>query len=110
MSDLPWPDFLEHEAAEDYAEISAEMVPPVPAVSEGSDCPTCKRRVPYKRKPSSPKTQVLSIRIPITDSDEFKEMLDAAATHAGLKDKPHHQYWTILRGLVLLLQGPAGDG
>lgn len=81
----------------------------VPAVSEGSECPTCHRRVPHSRKPSSPVTRVVSIRVPADSSEDFKEMLDAAAQHMGLKEKPHHQYWTLLHGLVLLLQGPAGE-
>lgn len=75
-----------------------------PAVSEGSECPTCHRRVPHKKKKTSPQTKVVSIRVPIDSADDFKEMLDAAATHRGLKEKPHHQYWTVLHGLVLLLQ------
>ena len=77
-----------------------------PLVSEGSECPTCHRRVPHKRKPSSPKTEVRAIRVPIDDVETFDEMLDAAAKHIGLADKPHHKYWTLLHGLVLLLQGP----
>lgn len=81
-----------------------------PAVSEGSECPTCKRRVPHKRKPTSPSTKVVSIRVPIDDAATFEEMLDAAAKTHGLKDKPHHKYWTVLHGLVLLLQEPRNRG
>lgn len=80
-----------------------------PAISEGSECPTCHRRVPHKRKPSSPTTKVVSLRVPIDDALIFEEMLEAAARHIGLADKPHHKYWTLLHGLVLLLQGP-GSG
>jgi len=76
----------------------------VPAVSEGSECPTCKRRVPHKRKPTSPQTKTFSFRVPIDDVETFEELLAAAAATQGLSDKPHHKYWTVLHGLVLLLQ------
>jgi hypothetical protein len=52
---------------------------------------------------------VVSLRVPIDDALIFEEMLEAAARHIGLADKPHHKYWTLLHGLVLLLQGP-GSG
>jgi hypothetical protein len=81
--------------------------PVVPLVSPGHDCPTCKRRVPHPRKPSSPQSKVASIRIPIDDVETFEEQLKAAAEAHGLHDKPHWKYWTVLHGLVLLLQEPA---
>jgi hypothetical protein len=89
--------------------VSSPYVGTPPAVAEGSPCPTCKRRVPYKKKPSSPQTEVFSTRVPIGDKDDFNEMIDAAAAHRDLAEKPHHRYWTLLQGLVLLLQGPSGE-
>jgi hypothetical protein len=78
-----------------------------PAVSEGSECPTCKRRVPYPKKATSPETKVVAVPVPIDSVETFKEMLDAAARAHGLLEKKHHRYWTLLHGLVLLLQEPA---
>jgi hypothetical protein len=52
----------------------------------------------------------VSIRVPIDDAETFEEMLKAAAETHGLADKPHHKYWTVLHGLVLLLQTPAERG
>ena len=77
------------------------MHSPIP---EGQECPTCRRKVPRAKKPSSPKTKVLSIRIPIDDAEKFGEILAAAAKHDGQYEKPHWQYWTVLRGLVRTLQ------
>jgi hypothetical protein len=80
------------------------MLSEVPAVSEGSTCPTCQRRVPHKRKPSSPQTKVISIRVPIDDVETFEEILEAAARHLDLHDKPHWKFWVVHHGLVLSLQ------
>lgn len=80
-----------------------------PRVAEGETCPTCERRVPRKKKASSPDTKVFSLRIPIDDVDTFKETLDAAAEHAGLTILGHHRFWTIQKALVLLLQAPKAE-
>lgn len=95
--------------AERWGFTPAPPVSETPAVSEGSECPTCHRRVPHAKKKTSPTSKVVSIRVPIDSVNTFEEMLDAAAQHMSLADKPHHKYWTILHGLVLLLQGP-GNG
>jgi hypothetical protein len=80
-----------------------------PAVEEGSECPQCHRRVPHKKKESTPATKVYSTRVPIDDAETFKEILDAAAEHHGLKSKPYFAYWTLLYGLTLLLQQEKGE-
>lgn len=71
---------------------------------EGQECPTCHRRVPRAKKPSSPKTKVVSLRVPLDDAETFEEILEAAAVNSGQRDKGHWKYFTVLRGLVLLLQ------
>lgn len=75
-------------------------------IPEGQECPTCLRRVPRAKKPSSPATKVVSIRIPVDDVERFTEILEAAARNDGTYEKPHWQYWTVLRGLVRTLQEP----
>ena len=77
-------------------------------VEEGQECPACHRRVPHKKKPSSPKTKVLSVRFPLDGADEVLETLDAAARHMGILEKPHHRAEVILKGAVLILQEPPG--
>ena len=72
----------------------------------GQECKLCKRRVPHPKKATSPKTRVYSTRVPIDDAETFKELVDAAAEHAGLKSKAHHEYNTLLTGLTLILQSP----
>lgn len=75
-------------------------------VPEGQECPTCRRRVPKAKKPSSPKTKVVSLRVPVDDAETFEEILTAAGRNAGLLEKGHWRYFTVLQGLVLLLQEP----
>lgn len=75
-------------------------------IPEGQECPTCKRRVPRKKKPTSPVTKPYSFRIPIDDWATFEEMIVAAAKNAGLHESGHWRYWTVLRGLVHVLQEP----
>lgn len=70
----------------------------------GEKCETCERRVPYPKKESSPKTKVFGVRVPIDDVDTFHEILEAASEHIGTHTQPHWQYWTIQRGLILVLQ------
>ena len=75
-------------------------------IPEGETCPRCMRRVPKKKKPGSPVTKVVSIRVPIDDAETFQELMEAAARHAGLHSKAHWQFWTVHRGLVRVLQDP----
>ena len=84
-------------------------VPSVCPIPEGQECPTCMRRVPKKKKASSPLTKVISIRVPIDDAETFEEILEVAAKNAGLYEKGHWKFWTVHRGLVLLLQEPASE-
>lgn len=94
---------------EDWEEMDRLYGHSPPLVSEGSECPTCHRRVPHKKKPSSPQTKVVSIRVPIDDADTFKEMLDATSQHLGLAEKPHSNYWTVVHCLVLGLQANGAE-
>ena len=73
-------------------------------IPEGQECPTCRRRVPRAKKPSSPKTKVFSLRIPLDDAETFTEILTQAAKNADLYEKGHWQYFTVIRGLVHVLQ------
>jgi hypothetical protein len=89
--------------------VDADLQTSPPAVSPGSKCPTCERRVPHPKKPTSPNTRVFSLRIPVSNVENFKEMLEATSAHLALLEKPHSAYWTIIHGLVLSLQGPSGE-
>lgn len=86
--------------------IRTVILPGTP-VEEGETCPVCLRRKPHAKKPSSPKTKVSSVRVPIDDVESFEEIVDAAAAHLGFKESPHWRYRTLLAGLVLALQEPA---
>ena len=73
-------------------------------VPEGQECPTCRRRVPRAKKPSSPKTKVISLRVPIDDAETFELILEQAAKNVSLYESGHWRYFTVLRGLVHVLQ------
>jgi hypothetical protein len=90
------------------SESSVGGVAPSPSVSPGHTCPTCERRVPHPKKPSSPSSKVFSVRVPLDDLEGWEGALDAAAEHLGLEAKPHHRYQTLTAGLALILQSPKG--
>lgn len=85
------------------------MEPSCP-IPEGQDCPTCLRKVPRKKKASSPKTKVFSLRVPLDDAETFAEILAQAAKNAGTYEQGHWQYFTVLRGLVHVLQEAGQTG
>ena len=75
---------------------------------EGQKCPTCFRRLPHTKKPSSPKSKVKSFRIPEDIANDYDELLEAAVEHAGLGGKPFSAFHVLNAGLVLVLQSPEG--
>lgn len=76
-------------------------------VHEGQECPTCHRRVPKKKKVTTPTTKVVSFRLPLDEAPEFEEIIEAAAKHRGVYENSFWKYVVLLQGLVVLLQGPA---
>lgn len=78
-------------------------------IEEGANCPMCKRRVPHKKKASTPKSRVFSTRVPLENAESFSELVDAAAEHHGLTARPYHRYLVLLFGVTLLLQARKGD-
>jgi len=81
-------------------EAGCDQVGPGP----GQDCPTCGRRVPHPRKPTSPKTKTMGIRVPLDVADELEEIYAAAGKHLGCYEEPGWRYKVLLTSLVLLLQ------
>jgi hypothetical protein len=73
----------------------------------GQICDGCNRRVPHKKKESTPRGNFVRFAIPAEDVEGWKEALDVAAQHVGLLEKPYYQYRTLTAALVLLLQAPA---
>jgi hypothetical protein len=102
-------DTVKHEYIYDSDGVLGPTFPQEHSIEPGHDCPTCRRRVPLPKKPSSPKTKVFSTRVPIDDVDTFREILGAAAEHSGLKAKAYHEYNTLLVGLTLILQATKED-
>lgn len=82
------------------------------APTPGHSCPTCLRRVPYPKKPSSPTTKVFSIRVPADDLDALKEVIEAASYAQDplrddgqqIRERPHFVYWTVFFALAEWLQ------
>ena len=73
-------------------------------IEPGHTCPTCERRVPHPRKPSSPETKVNSYRAPADEMEAHKVLLTEAAKHLGAAGRPHEQFWTVHWALVCVLQ------
>lgn len=73
----------------------------------GETCVGCGRRVPHPKKSSSPKSRPISYRVPEEHMDTHKEILEAAARHAGVYDKPFWMEKLATIGAALILQGPA---
>jgi hypothetical protein len=70
----------------------------------GQDCPTCERRVPYPKKPTSPNTKPKSYRVPLDEVEAHSDVLTQAAKHLGTHERPHWQYQTYTIALALVLQ------
>jgi hypothetical protein len=73
-------------------------------IEPGHTCPTCERRVPHPKKPSSPDTRVFSYRVPVDDAEAHAETRDAAAAFLGTQGRPHDVYWTLTFALAAVLQ------
>jgi len=84
------------------------LTPDDNGVPEGTECPTCNRRVPKKRKPSTPTSKVHSFRLPLDQTDELEEIWEAVAKHLGVQENSYYKGEAVLRAFVIALQGPAG--
>lgn len=100
---------------QDPAEVPAVPLPVGPEFSApqnlepGKPCPTCERRVPHPKKPTTPKTKTFSVRVPVDDAETFNELIDATAEHLGIKQNPYHKYNALLIAMTLALQTPVKD-
>lgn len=69
----------------------------------GETCPSCKRRVPYPKKPSSPKeTHPLSFgRAPVEVVDELKDRVNTVADLVGFTKWPYPQARAVMLMLTI---------
>jgi hypothetical protein len=90
----------------------AEVIPVVasaaPHVHPGEKCPTCERKFPHPKKPSSPTSKTKSFRLPVDVADSYDELVEAAAEHLGIAKEPFAHFNAVNAGLVLVLQSEAG--
>jgi hypothetical protein len=90
----------------------AEAIPVVasaaPHVHPGEKCPTCERKFPHPKKPSSPTSKTKSFRLPVDVADSYDELVEAAAEHLGIAKEPFAHFNAVNAGLVLVLQSEAG--
>jgi hypothetical protein len=90
----------------------AEVIPAVasaaPHVHPGEKCPTCERKFPHPKKPSSPTSKTKSFRLPLDVADSYDELVEAAAEHLGIAKEPFAHFNAVNAGLVLVLQSEAG--
>jgi len=71
---------------------------------EGQECGTCGRRVPHKKKPTTPKTKRVGYSVPVDDVDSHLAVLDAAAFHLGVEGQPYARFKTLALAAALVLQ------
>lgn len=76
------------------------------SIQAGQTCPTCERRVPHPKKASSPKTATVSYRAPIGELEAHRETLETVAVYLGVRERPHHIFWTVVYALARVLQDP----
>ena len=79
-------------------------------IEPGEACPACSQRKPHPRKETSPVTRVRAYRVPINETDAHAEILEAAARHLGVFDKPYWQFKTYTFALVAVLQDASLEG
>lgn len=73
-------------------------------IEPGHTCPTCERRVPHERRPTSPTTKTRSYRVPLDEDEAHADVLTSAAKHLGTHERPHWQFQTYSIALALVLQ------
>ena len=93
-------------AVETRQNVALPTSPGSVSVAPGTKCPSCERRVPHERKPTTPKTKTVAYRVPVDDAPTHIEMVDAVAEHLGVADKPYHRWAAITMALAIALQTP----
>lgn len=73
-------------------------------IEPGAVCPECARRVPHPRKQSSPKSGVLSYRMPQDELDAHRETLGVVSQYIGTAGRPFEVFWTLTYALARVLQ------
>jgi len=81
----------------------------LPVPHEGEECELCKRRVPKKRKPTTPTSKVHSFRLPLDQTDQLEEIWEAVAKHLGVQENSYYKGEAVLRAFVIALQGPGAS-
>jgi hypothetical protein len=73
-------------------------------VHEGDTCPTCQRRVPIKKKASSPTSKPISYRVPLDEHEAHLGVIDALADLLGVTQEPYHRFKAISYACAAILQ------
>lgn len=73
-------------------------------IHEGDTCPTCQRRVPHKRKATSPTTKPIAYRTPLDEYEAHLEVIDAVAELLGVKEEKYHRFRAISFACAAVLQ------
>ncbi len=80
------------------------------SIDPGQTCPECKRRVPFPKKADSPKSTIVSYRLPLDEMEAHVDTFDAVARYIGTAGRPHDKFWTITYALARVLQDPEMQG
>lgn len=81
-----------------------------PPLSPGMTCPTCVRRIPHERKPSSPKSKVVALRVPLDEHAAFTEILEQVERYVGVAEQPFSAFKALSLALALVLQDDSMRG
>ena len=87
-----------------HEKFETPIIPIQDVVHPGDTCPTCSRRVPHPRKPSSPTTKPIAYRCPLDEYDAHLEVIDAVAELLGVKEEKFHRYKAISYAAAAVLQ------
>lgn len=79
-------------------------------VEPGQTCESCGRRVPHPKKVSTPDTRPVSYRVPNDEVQAHREVLESAAKHLGVHEKPYWQFQVYTLALAHLLQDETVKG
>ncbi len=74
-------------------------------IHPGETCPTCSRRVPHPKTPSTPITKPISYRVPLDEADAHTELIDTVAEILGVTENKYHRFVALSYALAVVLQG-----
>lgn len=89
---------------EEPAEREGGVSEHVHELEPGQTCETCKRKVPYPRRESSPSSKTFAYRVPNDEAVAHQELLEEAARFVGVAEQPFERFKLLALAVALVLQ------